>query len=96
MMEYDNDVPVPTKDILLGVLNDEDSAIRALLQYYEPYITVAASVPVYNSLGLREGVFISDDLKQETALRILRSLPMLRRKLRQRGSSKKSYVIVIG
>jgi len=92
---FNPNITVPKAELLIRLLNGDDSAIIELLDYYDSYITASASIPVLNADGQREGIFVSDDLKQEIIYRILRSIPIIRGKIRASLEPQKPYIVVI-
>lgn len=72
---------LPAKEILLGALNNDADALQLLLQYYLPYVKAAASFPVFDEAGHREGTYISDDLIQDMQITIVHAIDVLRVKL---------------
>lgn len=72
---------LPSKDIVLGALNNDAESIKLLLQFYYPYVKRAASFPVFDESGHREGTFVCDDLIQEMQITIVHVIDVLRVKL---------------
>ena len=78
---FNPNIQVPSQDIVLGALNHDVESLEKLLLYYEPYIRNAASLSVTNSVGIREGTYISDDLAQDMMLHVIRAVDTFREKL---------------
>lgn len=85
---------VPPADVILGLLNDEPRARDELILFYEGYIQVAATEPVYTEEGIYNGMYLNEDLMQEIHLALLKAIPPLKRNIFKRISSENHIILV--
>lgn len=88
-------IPVPPADIILGLLNDDPSTDKVFLDFYDSYIHAAATEPRFTSEGDFDSYILNDDLLQEIKITLVRSLPVLRRKILDYLNGEPVFVIVV-
>lgn len=88
-------IRVPPADLILDLLNDAPQKDIEFLDFYDGYIHSAATKPVYSADGCLKGYFVDTDLVQDIRLELLRSLPVLRRRLIEAISAPDTVVVLL-
>lgn len=86
---------VPPADIILNILNGADEAAEQILDYYEGYIIVSATFPIYDEAGAYLGLYADHDLMQDMRLNLYNSIPALKRRLHLHLHDPNAVVIIL-
>lgn len=86
---------LPSKRLVLNIINEATGVDEEVLNFYESYIQEMATHPVHAPDGSRTGFFYDEDLAQELRFALCRSLPSLRKMLLKEFFSKKIVVFLL-
>lgn len=87
-------IPLPPINTILDLLNGVSNAETEIIKFYEGYIQMAATEPIYSEDGLYNGMLQNEDLMQEIRIALFKALPILRRNVLQKISDKKIVIVI--
>lgn len=82
---------IPPADIILNVLNENDTAQDEILEFYENYIIAVANENINSTFSYED----AKDLAQEIRIAVAKCLPALRKVLLRSCTESKSMIVVI-
>lgn len=84
---------VPPADIILGLLNNKKEKEDELLNFYDSYIKAASFICL---TSLQQNISDYDeDLAQEMRLNLIKSVPVLRKRIIRLKSSDHSLIVLV-
>lgn len=86
---------LPSPEIILGVLNNEEKAIEELILFYDKYILSTSIQPAYSANGSKVGYYIDEDLAQNIRTSIIESLPNLRKTIIEAINKDKESIFIV-
>ncbi len=91
----DNGNNLPSADIILDLINDEEEIENKILDFYGSYICIAATIhmtsPIIGDLGYR----FDEDLAQEIRKEIVGCLPALKKLIKKEIKSEQPILVIV-
>lgn len=86
---------MPSADIILDLINEEQSAEDKIIEFYGAYIRTASTIqmtsPVVGDLGYK----FDEDLAQEIRKEIVGCLPALKRIIKNKISEEQKVILIV-